>query len=225
MGEDDEILAANAAYYRAFAGGDFAAMSRIWAPDQVSCVHPGWPVLVGRAAVLEFLAGHPRQSRAGADRISRSHGHGRGRRGAGAVHRGHRHRGVRGVELVPAYRRHLAHDPPPRQPDRAAGRRRRPGAEVAAVELSGRGPGASPTAPRGRSRGLSRRAMAVNSQHGLAADRRRALRLLAAAPDGARRGDHAGSWASRSRCSTAWCGTGWQRRNGGQCGRDDVRFG
>jgi ketosteroid isomerase-like protein len=57
MGEDDEILAANATYYRAFANGDFAAMSRIWAPEQVSCVHPGWPVLVGRAAVLESWQG------------------------------------------------------------------------------------------------------------------------------------------------------------------------
>src|ERR1700751_2547335 len=40
MGEDDAILEANAAYYRAFATGNFAAMSRIWADEQVSCVHP-----------------------------------------------------------------------------------------------------------------------------------------------------------------------------------------
>jgi ketosteroid isomerase-like protein len=53
MGEDDAILGANAAYYRAFATGNFAAMSRIWADEQVSCVHPGWPALVGRKAVLE----------------------------------------------------------------------------------------------------------------------------------------------------------------------------
>ena len=53
MTETDAILAANAAYYRAFAGGDFAAMSRIWADDGVSCVHPGWPALIGRAAILE----------------------------------------------------------------------------------------------------------------------------------------------------------------------------
>jgi ketosteroid isomerase-like protein len=57
MGEDDEILAANAAFYRAFASGDFAAMSRIWAQEQVSCVHPGWPALVGRQAVLESWQG------------------------------------------------------------------------------------------------------------------------------------------------------------------------
>jgi hypothetical protein len=37
MGEDDAILGANAAYYRAFATGNFSAMSRIWADEQVSC--------------------------------------------------------------------------------------------------------------------------------------------------------------------------------------------
>ena len=67
MGEDDAILEANAAYYRAFAAGNFAAMSRIWADEQVSCVHPGWPVLVGRQTVLESwrrILGNP-----GAERI------------------------------------------------------------------------------------------------------------------------------------------------------------
>src|SRR5712675_1488203 len=53
MTDSDAILAANAAYYRAFSTGDFVAMSRIWADDGVSCVHPGWPALVGRAAILE----------------------------------------------------------------------------------------------------------------------------------------------------------------------------
>ena len=53
MSDNDAILAANAAYYRAFSTGDVAAMGRIWADDGVSCVHPGWPALVGRAAILE----------------------------------------------------------------------------------------------------------------------------------------------------------------------------
>jgi ketosteroid isomerase-like protein len=53
MSDTDAILAANAAYYRAFLSGDFAAMSRVWADDGVSCVHPGWTPLVGRAAVIE----------------------------------------------------------------------------------------------------------------------------------------------------------------------------
>ena len=53
MTDEDAILAANAAYYHAFATPDFAAMSRIWADDAVSCIHPGWPALLGREAVLE----------------------------------------------------------------------------------------------------------------------------------------------------------------------------
>jgi ketosteroid isomerase-like protein len=53
MSDNDAILAANAAYYRAFSSGDFAAMNRIWADDGVSCVHPGWTALFGRAAVLD----------------------------------------------------------------------------------------------------------------------------------------------------------------------------
>jgi ketosteroid isomerase-like protein len=53
MSDADAILAANAAYYRAFTTGDFVAMNRIWADDGVSCIHPGWPALVGRPAILE----------------------------------------------------------------------------------------------------------------------------------------------------------------------------
>jgi ketosteroid isomerase-like protein len=53
MSDEAAILAANAAYYHAFATADFAAMSRIWAEGNVSCVHPGWPALIGRQAVLE----------------------------------------------------------------------------------------------------------------------------------------------------------------------------
>jgi ketosteroid isomerase-like protein len=53
MTDKDEVLAANAAYYDAFGAADFAGMSRIWADDDVSCVHPGWQVLIGRQAVME----------------------------------------------------------------------------------------------------------------------------------------------------------------------------
>jgi len=53
MSDEADILAAHAAYYHAFASADFAAMRGIWADDDVSCIHPGWPVLLGRAAVLE----------------------------------------------------------------------------------------------------------------------------------------------------------------------------
>jgi hypothetical protein len=32
-------------------------MNRFWADEQVSCVHPGWPILVGRQAVLDSWRG------------------------------------------------------------------------------------------------------------------------------------------------------------------------
>ncbi len=51
------VLAANQAFYDAFAGGDMRAMSDIWAAAApVACVHPGAPLLVGRATVLESWA-------------------------------------------------------------------------------------------------------------------------------------------------------------------------
>lgn len=53
MSDESAVLAANAAYYRAFAERDFEAMSRVWAEDQVICIHPGWPALVGRKPILE----------------------------------------------------------------------------------------------------------------------------------------------------------------------------
>jgi ketosteroid isomerase-like protein len=52
VSEEDAVLAANAAYYDAFSARDFAAMSAVWADEDISCIHPGWPALVGRQAVL-----------------------------------------------------------------------------------------------------------------------------------------------------------------------------
>jgi ketosteroid isomerase-like protein len=47
------IIAANAAFYAAFATGDVAAMERLWADeDGISCIHPGWPGIIGRATVM-----------------------------------------------------------------------------------------------------------------------------------------------------------------------------
>ncbi|RMG17268.1 MAG: DUF4440 domain-containing protein [Deltaproteobacteria bacterium] len=55
--QHDEVLEANAAFYDAFARGDFAAMERLWAREHpVACIHPGWPPLFGREAVLESWA-------------------------------------------------------------------------------------------------------------------------------------------------------------------------
>jgi hypothetical protein len=45
--------AAEAAFYRALARGDTALMERVWdVGEGVGCVHPGWPALHGRLAVL-----------------------------------------------------------------------------------------------------------------------------------------------------------------------------
>lgn len=47
------VLRANAAFYRAFTLGDFAAMSALWAEEaEVTCLHPGAALIRGRAQVL-----------------------------------------------------------------------------------------------------------------------------------------------------------------------------
>ncbi|MFK0257607.1 nuclear transport factor 2 family protein [Streptomyces sp. NPDC090445] len=46
----------NTAFYEAMERGDFDAMSALWLEDEVSCVHPGWPVLSGRGEVLRSYA-------------------------------------------------------------------------------------------------------------------------------------------------------------------------
>lgn len=66
MSEQHDILAANTAYYEAFASADAEKMSRIWADQDVTCVHPGWPALVGRPAILQSyrnIFGNPNQER------------------------------------------------------------------------------------------------------------------------------------------------------------------
>ncbi|HEU0146448.1 MAG TPA: nuclear transport factor 2 family protein [Bradyrhizobium sp.] len=53
MSNNGTIIAANAAFYAAFASGDFAALAGLWADeDTISCIHPGWPAIIGRAAVI-----------------------------------------------------------------------------------------------------------------------------------------------------------------------------
>lgn len=52
--EETALLFANEAFYTAFADRDMAAMEAIWAKNSpVGCIHPGWPPLFGRKAVLE----------------------------------------------------------------------------------------------------------------------------------------------------------------------------
>ena len=54
MTDSDAILAANLEFYRAFGGRDVAAMDELWARQSpVGCVHPGWPALSDRDAVME----------------------------------------------------------------------------------------------------------------------------------------------------------------------------
>ena len=51
--ELDEVVAANAELYAAFEEGDVDRMEAVWDDaDDVSCIHPGWPLLRGRARVL-----------------------------------------------------------------------------------------------------------------------------------------------------------------------------
>ena len=52
--DSDAVLSANLEFYRAFTNRDITAMERIWASAApVVCVHPGWTLLAGRAAVLQ----------------------------------------------------------------------------------------------------------------------------------------------------------------------------
>ncbi len=53
MSDRDLVLAANAAFYRAFCDRDPVAMEGVWSrTDEVLCVHPGWRALYGRDEVL-----------------------------------------------------------------------------------------------------------------------------------------------------------------------------
>jgi len=47
------VLAANEAFYQAFATRDLEAMEALWATGvPVACIHPGWNVLRGRELVI-----------------------------------------------------------------------------------------------------------------------------------------------------------------------------
>jgi len=58
MTDSDAVLAANLEFYRAFTLRDLVAMDALWAHEApVSCIHPGWPPLAGRDAVMESWQG------------------------------------------------------------------------------------------------------------------------------------------------------------------------
>ena len=49
----DAVMAVNAELYAAFEEGDPERMEAVWDDaEDVSCVHPGWPMLRGRSRVL-----------------------------------------------------------------------------------------------------------------------------------------------------------------------------
>jgi ketosteroid isomerase-like protein len=57
MNEAAAVEFANDAFYVAFAGGDVEAMAELWSRTAaVTCIHPGWAPLFGRAAVMESWA-------------------------------------------------------------------------------------------------------------------------------------------------------------------------
>jgi ketosteroid isomerase-like protein len=58
MTDSDAVLAANLEFYRAFGARDVQAMERLWArAAPVACIHPGWPALADRDAVVDSWRG------------------------------------------------------------------------------------------------------------------------------------------------------------------------
>ena len=58
MTDSDAVLAANLEFYRAFAARDLTAMDALWARHApVGCIHPGWPALADRDAIIESWRG------------------------------------------------------------------------------------------------------------------------------------------------------------------------
>ena len=54
MSEAHEVEEANARFYRAFETLDLVQMDAVWAhADHAKCVHPGWPLQIGRASCRE----------------------------------------------------------------------------------------------------------------------------------------------------------------------------
>jgi ketosteroid isomerase-like protein len=56
VSDEDEVRAANQAFYEAHEARDLGAMGAVWADGDVVCTHPGWPILRGRDLVLESWA-------------------------------------------------------------------------------------------------------------------------------------------------------------------------
>jgi ketosteroid isomerase-like protein len=53
MSEQEEVVRANAEFYRAFSSLDVENMEKIWLKDrQIVCIHPGWRKLSGWGPVM-----------------------------------------------------------------------------------------------------------------------------------------------------------------------------
>ena len=51
--DEEAILEANDAFYRAFDQRDLEALAAVWASHApVACIHPGWAPLQGRESVI-----------------------------------------------------------------------------------------------------------------------------------------------------------------------------
>lgn len=58
MSDREAVLFANDAFYIAFQARDIGAMENVWAREApVTCIHPGWSMLVGRGPVLDSWRG------------------------------------------------------------------------------------------------------------------------------------------------------------------------
>jgi ketosteroid isomerase-like protein len=58
MTDQDDVLAANLEFYRAFTTRDVDAMDALWARrTPVACIHPGWTALRDRDAIIKSWAG------------------------------------------------------------------------------------------------------------------------------------------------------------------------
>lgn len=55
---EETVLAVNQSFYSAFSSSDLNTMLDLWSErDDISVIHPGWPPLKGRAAVLNSWKG------------------------------------------------------------------------------------------------------------------------------------------------------------------------
>lgn len=76
MSKEADVIAANEAFYEAFAERDVDAMDALWSSAaSVACIHPGWAPLRGKEDVLESFRGIFANPRGPVVRASRATAH------------------------------------------------------------------------------------------------------------------------------------------------------